>query len=149
VTEKEIQNFVAFVLKGLWPDWTPTTIEYKVWVRKLAGYDYNKSEKALGDWLAEQTIQSRRPNLGKIFTALKTRKAHIVAIKPDPIKVFELYDQDKPHRKQAFFVGSERELRSRPAQSYEAESESKRKRLNALYGGQWLVLQDWLRHFKK
>lgn len=147
MTNNEAEQFVNKVMMGFWPDWNPTDAEHLLWRRKLSGYDYGRSEKALGDWLAEQDYQGKCPKIGKVLKALSARKACIVANKTRPIKVFELFDQDSPQKKQAYFVGSDKELRSRPEQSYERESEKRRQDFDSLYGGNWIVIQDWRKYF--
>jgi hypothetical protein len=147
MTEIETQNFISQVLQGFWPEWTPTNAEYKVWIRKLQGYHYSKSEKALGEWLSEQEVQGKSPKMGKIFKALSARRTFEIKPKPESIKVFELFDQDNPRKRQPFFVGSEKELRNRTDQSYESEAEHKRNIFNTLYGGNWVVIQDWKKYF--
>ena len=149
MTETEAQSFISNVLKGFWFEWEPSNTEYKVWIRKLSNYDYGKAEKALGDWISEREYQGKAPKIGKVLKALGVRNAGIVAVKLEPIKVFELYEQDNPQKRQSFYVGSEKELRKRPAESYENEAEVNRLRFNNFYGGNWIIIQEWKRHFDK
>lgn len=137
------------MLQGFWPDWEPNQAEYKVWARKLDAYDYRKAERAIGDWLSEQSYQGKTPKLGKVLTALSSRNATVKMPKPEAVKVYELFDQDNPSRRQSFWSRSEIELKSRTEHSYETEAEHKRSVFNAIYGGNWVVIQDWKRYFNE
>jgi hypothetical protein len=147
MTNTEALEFVGLI-KSYYPRWEGKDEEFEEWVNRLGRFDFDRAVKALKDYFFENKARTIEPIPGKILRVLR-QKAYIIIDtgSKEPIKVFELYQEENPRRKQAFFVGSETELRSRPEQSYEEEAEIKRNRVNQLYGGNWIVIQDWKSYF--
>lgn len=60
------KSFVETVLKGLWPEWSETDEEARMWIEILVPYDYEKARLAVKSWFLEQDKVYKRPPAGKI-----------------------------------------------------------------------------------
>lgn len=150
MTETEAQNFVNDVLKGLWADWEPTDAQYSLWVRKLLRFQYNKAKVALENWFLETKYTGKQPDINKILKYLSTKRAYDRGIlQPEPVKVFELFDQQNPRWRMSFWESSLEALKRREPHEIEREAEQKRLGCNMMYSGNYVLIMDWKRHFEE
>ncbi len=149
MNETEAQKFIGDVLKGFFPAWETTNAEYKVWVRKLIAFDYNKAERALGDWLSEELFHGKAPKLGKVLKALFSRDAGIVIekkLQPD-IKATHYIECIEAPERNPKLIGRKRkvyaaELSRQGDPDYMLRiAEGMRGKYQDLYGGTWIIVQ--------
>lgn len=74
MTDNEATQFIENVLKGLWPSWSPTDMQYGLWISKLRNYDYFKAERELKNWICETDYVAKAPAIGKILKYFNAKK---------------------------------------------------------------------------
>jgi len=148
MTKLEVERFVEEEVKGLWPQWDATDAELRVWMSSLMPFDYGPARVAAQACFREQTINSRRPILGRFLAclrALSPRARGPGAERSDlTTDVFvECYEPpaDRPH-----LAGARRPVYVMPA-SRQGDREyvrtcaaSMAARFDRLYGGHWIVV---------
>lgn len=150
MNETEAQNFVEQALKGLWTDWEPSDAQYSLWVRRLLRFQFSKAKESLERWLCEANITYKAPPFNKILKYLSAKKAWDRNIsQPEPVKVFELYDQENPKRRMSFWESSLEALKKRDPHEIEQEAQRKRLGCNLMYSCNFVLIMDWKRHFEE
>ncbi len=148
MTKLEVERFVEEEVKGLYPQWDATDAELRVWMSSLMPFDYGPARVAAQACFREQTINSRRPILGRFLAclrALSPRARGPGAERSDlTTDVFvECYEPpaDRPH-----LAGARRPVYVMPA-SRQGDREyvrtcaaSMAARFDRLYGGHWIVV---------
>lgn len=149
MTETEAQNFFNEVIKGFWPEWEPTDAQCSLWARKLRRFQYSKAKEAFENWFCEAQRTYKSPPLNNVLKYLSAKKAWDRGIlQPEPVKVFELFDQEKPRRKMAFYESSLAALKKRKPHEIEQEAEIRRHGCNAMYSSNWVLCKDWMQYFE-
>lgn len=71
MNSSETDRFVSNVLGGLWPDWTPTDEEMRVWYGVMSHYDYDTAQTAAQQYFADAGGNFKRPKPSGITTKAK------------------------------------------------------------------------------
>jgi len=72
MTQAERLQFIEEELKGLWPQWTCTEAEMRVWMGVLADYDYGPAQKTLQQCFCEQMGNYTRPRPAPLLARLRS-----------------------------------------------------------------------------
>ena len=64
-------SFIEDELKGVWPEWSPTEAETRVWFGVLARYDYDTARTAAQQYFSETGGNYKRPKPNGIVTNAK------------------------------------------------------------------------------
>lgn len=161
MTSQEAENFINTELKGLWPDWTPTDAEFKLWTRELMKVDYFPTKSSIDNWYIRQTKTYKRPKLGQLrllFRKIISEKER--RERNEPILLFTIVKESRIVEKsftdsrtdeiveytsmpgQRFFIGR-REMLPVDPEVIEQEAERKREGFNNLYGGNHIIVRHW------
>ncbi len=148
MTKLEVERFIEEEVKGLWPQWDATDAELRVWMSSLAPFDYGRARAAAMACFREQTVNSRRPILGRFLECLRVlspRARGPGSERSDlTTDVFvECYEPpaDRPHR-----AGVRKPVYVTPAsrqgdrQYVRTCGASMAARFDRLYGGRWIVV---------
>lgn len=148
MTKLELERFIEEEVKGLWPQWAPEDAELRVWMSSLSPFDYGRACAAARAYFREQTVNSRRPILGRFLEclrALSPRARGSGSGRPDPTTdVFvECYE---PPSDRAHLAGVRRPVYVTPASRQDDRecvrtcAASMAARFARLYGGRWIVV---------
>ncbi len=149
MTHQERQRFIRQELKGLWPQWSPTEAEVRLWIGVLAPYSYDLARRALGQSFCEKGGNYRRPLPAGFLT--KARLLGVQAAKSNQAvraqaetNVFlECIEPPAWNRKR---LGVPRPLNIMPRDRQsdidyvKARAEYVRKQFERLYGGRWITV---------
>lgn len=161
MTSQEAENFINTELKGLWPDWTPTDAEFKLWAQELMKVDYFPTKSSIDNWYIQQTRPYKRPFLGRLRPLFKK----IISEKDrreqnEPVLLYTIVKESNIVERsfkdartgenveytsmigQEFSIGRRDMLPSDP-EIVEAEAERNREQFNNLYGSNHIVVRDW------
>jgi hypothetical protein len=163
MTTQEAENFVNTELKGLWPDWTPTDAEIRLWLRELEKADYFPTRANIQNWFIQQTYPGKRPIIGKVrhlFCRILTKQQR--EEQTEPVLLYTIVKESNIKQKQIrdFKTGeyTSVEYTSMPGQNFclgnrsklpadpeiiEQEAEQNRQRFNEIYGGNHIVIRHW------
>ncbi len=72
MTRHEQHRFIDQELKGLWPQWSPTDAEVRVWTALLSEYDYDAARSALLQCFCEQAGNYTRPRPAPFLARLRS-----------------------------------------------------------------------------
>lgn len=146
----ETNSFIEKELMGLWPDWTPTEAESRVWFGELSRFDYDVAQIAAQQYFSDTGGNFRRPKpLGIIEKArviLQTRNVGRKYTK-DPI-LTNVYIEciEAPERnpklegkRKAVYAATD-DLQCDKEHVLRC-AETMRKAFERLYGGKWIIVQ--------
>ena len=102
--------------------------------------------------MCETDCTYKSPPINKIikfFQAKGICDHAVFKLSSEPVIAFELFDQGNLRRRTPFYEQSMETLKRRAPQEIEAEAERRRQEFNALYGGNWIVVQTWNLYFEE
>lgn len=66
----DLKTFMDETLKGCWPEWKWTDMEYEMWRGYCRKLDFQKARQAIRSWFENSTFPGKRPVLGKLKSVL-------------------------------------------------------------------------------
>jgi len=148
MTELEVERFIEEEVKGLWPQWDATDAELRVWMSSLAPFDYVSARAAAQACFRDQTVNSRRPILGRFLECLRSLSPR--ARGPGPgrsdLTTDVFVECCEPPADRVHLAGVRRPVYVTPAsrqgdrQYVWACAASMAVRFDRLYNGRWIVV---------
>ncbi len=154
MTRAERLRFIDEELKGLWPQWTPTDAEMRVWMAVLADDDHGVAQRALQQCFCEQAGNYTRPKPAPLLAKLRSLRVATAGARRSQqadirTRVFlecieaPSWNVHLAQRRVGVYVLPVERLED---VDYVGRcAESMRRRFAQLYGGVWIVVVEGLR----
>lgn len=145
----ETDRFVSNVLGGLWPDWTPTDEEMRVWYGVMSHYDYETARTATQQYFSDSGGNYKRPKPAGIIAKAKVliQNANLGRQESKEIltNVFiecldppERNPKLKNKRKAVYAIS---DILQRDHDHVLRCADTMRRKFEQLYGGHWITVQ--------
>lgn len=147
----ERERFIGQELKGLWPQWSPTDAEMRVWMGVLSDYDYSAARTAVQQCFCEQAGNYMRPKPGPLLARLRSLRAATGQARRRPqvdIETCVFLECLEAPRWNVHLAGRRTGVYVQPTSRQDdldyvrACAEPMRKRFEQLYGGHWIIVTD-------
>lgn len=149
MNSSETDRFVSNVLGGLWPDWTPTDEEMRVWYGVMSHYDYDTAQTAAQQYFADTGGNFKRPKPSGITTKAKViiqnRNVGKSSTK-DPVLTNVYIECIEPPERNPKLEGKRKAVYA-ATDALQSDkdhvlkcAENMRKQFERLYGGKWITI---------
>lgn len=144
--ERDVQKYFTDVIQKLWPRWEVNDFQFKTWAGVLMHLDYNAASRAAKEHYVTRDASFGSPKIHAIielarkYQPKKAFEAKLSDYVPSVfVQCIEHKDLIKLYQFFAIYVARQKQ---NDTDYILQAAECTRKRVEALYGGHWIIIQQ-------